>query len=252
MCVVNGHAPLKTKFVSRNQVPYMNNELRKAINQRNMWRGKCFRNRSNRQYRAMYIQWRNKVVKLHMNSIKTYFRQRCDKQNDNKKFFKTIKPFFSEKISNSCGNKIILKEDDCIISQSQDVADVFNKYFSSVVNYDGVPDGVDNLTFHVIVYQMASIIWHFVKPLKNIIHMMVSGWSKLKSFPQRNLISNAYQKIQSSNILNNVRVTKPLAMTACLQNSSSFLESSLRCHCTSYSIDVLYHHNFQLTWNWPR
>ena len=144
MCVVNEHAPLKTKFVSRNQVPYMNSELRKA---RNMWRGKHFRNRSNKQYRAMYIKWRNKVVKLHKKSIKTYFRQRCDNQNGNKKFFKTIKPFLSEKISNSCGNKIILKEDNCILSQSQDVADVFNKYFSSVANYDGVPDGVDNLIF---------------------------------------------------------------------------------------------------------
>ena len=79
MCVVNEHAPLKTKFVSRNQVPYMNSQLRKAINQRNMWRGKHFRNGSNKQYRAMYIKWRNKVVKLHKKSIKTYFRQRCDK-----------------------------------------------------------------------------------------------------------------------------------------------------------------------------
>ena len=69
------------------------------------------------------------------------------KQNGNKKFFKTTKPFLSEKISNSCGNKIIIKEDNCILSQSQDVADVFNRYFSSVANYDGVPDGVDNLIF---------------------------------------------------------------------------------------------------------
>ena len=29
----------------------------------------------------MYIKWGNKVVKLHKKSIKTYFWQRCDKQN---------------------------------------------------------------------------------------------------------------------------------------------------------------------------
>ena len=58
-----------------------------------------------------------------------------------------ITPFLSEKISNSCGNKIIIKEDNCIFSQPQDVADVFNKYFASVANYDGILDDVDNLIF---------------------------------------------------------------------------------------------------------
>ena len=238
MSVVHEYAPLKTTFASRNQVPYMNSELRQAINQRNMWSGKYFRNRSNKQYRAMYIKWRTKVVKLHKKSIKAYFRQRCDKQNGIKKFVKTIKPFLSEKIYNSCGNNIIFKEDNCMLSQSQDVADVFTKYFSSVAKYDGVPDGVDNLICR--------------EAIENKIRMMVSGWSKLKSLPQRNLISNAYQKIQSSNISNSLRVIQPLAMTVCLQNLSSFLDSSLRCHCASYSIDVLCHYNFQSIWNWRR
>ena len=55
MSVVNEHAPLETKFVSRNQVPYMNSELCKAINQRNMWRGEHFKSRGNKQYKAVYI-----------------------------------------------------------------------------------------------------------------------------------------------------------------------------------------------------
>ena len=117
MSVVNEHAPLKTKFVSGNQVPYMNSELRKAINQRNMWRGKHFRDRRNKKYSVVYVKLRNKVVKLHKQSIKTYFRQRCVTQNGNKKFFKTIKPFISDKNSNGRGNKIILKEEDCILSR---------------------------------------------------------------------------------------------------------------------------------------
>ena len=63
-------------------------------------------------------------------------------------FFKTIKPFLSNKNSNGCGNKIILKEEDCILSRPQDVADVFNRYFISIADYDGEPDGVDELAFH--------------------------------------------------------------------------------------------------------
>ena len=89
--VVNEHAPLKTKFVCGNQVPYMNSELRKAMNQRNMWRGKHIRDRRNRKYRAMYVKLRSKVVKLHKQSIKNYFRQRCDTQNVNKNFFQNNK-----------------------------------------------------------------------------------------------------------------------------------------------------------------
>ena len=63
-------------------------------------------------------------------------------------FFKTIKPFLSNKNSNGCGNKIILKEEGCILSRPQDFADVFNRYFISIGDYDGETDGVDEWAFH--------------------------------------------------------------------------------------------------------
>ena len=34
--VLNEHAPVQTKWIKKDQVPYMNSELRKAIHQRNM------------------------------------------------------------------------------------------------------------------------------------------------------------------------------------------------------------------------
>ena len=104
----------------------------------------------------MYVKLRNKVVKLHKQSIKTYFRQRYDTQNGNKKFFKTIKPFLSDKNSIGCGNKIILKEEDCILSRPQNVAGVFNRYFISIGGNDGEPDGVDELAFHEAIKKHAS------------------------------------------------------------------------------------------------
>ena len=42
MSVIEHHAPLKTIFVKGKQLPYMNSDLRKAINQRNMWRSRHF------------------------------------------------------------------------------------------------------------------------------------------------------------------------------------------------------------------
>ena len=71
-------------------------------------------------------------------------------------FFKTIKPFLSNTNSNGCGNKIILKEEDCILLRPQDVADVFNRYFISIGDYDGEPDGVDELAFHEAIKKHAS------------------------------------------------------------------------------------------------
>ena len=47
MPVVEKHAPLKTRVIHKPQAPYMNSELRKAMNQRNMWRNKHFKNRGN-------------------------------------------------------------------------------------------------------------------------------------------------------------------------------------------------------------
>ena len=92
MSVLDKHAPIKTKTVNT-QVPYMNSALRKAINQRNMWRSKYFRNRNDKQLRMKYVMWRNRVVKLHKNSIINYFTHRCHGNVGRKNFYKTLKPF---------------------------------------------------------------------------------------------------------------------------------------------------------------
>ena len=81
MSVLNEHAPLKVKCINKPQVPYMNSELRKAMNNRNMWRGKHFRNKKDKYARSMYVKWRNKVVKLRKISIKNYFDWRCNKKH---------------------------------------------------------------------------------------------------------------------------------------------------------------------------
>ena len=72
--VLNEHAPLKTRYISKPQVPYMNSELRKAMNQRNMWRSKYFKKKGDHHLRQMYVKWRNKVTKLRKISIQKIFR----------------------------------------------------------------------------------------------------------------------------------------------------------------------------------
>ena len=72
-----------------------------------------------------YVMWRNRVVKLHKNFIRNYFTHRCNGNVGSKNFYKTIKPFLSTKQSYSV-SKIVLKENDSIISDAYKVADIFN------------------------------------------------------------------------------------------------------------------------------
>ena len=143
--VLDKHAPVQTKTVNT-QVPYMNSTLRKAINQRNMWRSKHFRNRNDKQLRMNYIVWRNHVVKLHKNSIRN-FTHPCNDKVGSKNFYKTIKPFLSTKQSHYGGSKVVLKKNDSIISDVSKVADIYNMYCESIAEYKFQSDGLDNLDF---------------------------------------------------------------------------------------------------------
>ena len=134
----------------------MNSALRKAINQRNMWRSKYFRNRNDKQLRMKYVMWRNRVVKLHKNSISNYSTHRCHGNVGSKNFYKTIKPFLSTKQSHYSGSKIILKEDDSIISGASKVADIFDMYYASIAEYKHQSDGLNNLDFDNAIDKHAS------------------------------------------------------------------------------------------------
>ena len=145
--VLNEHAPLKTKWIKKEQVPNMNSELQKAIHQRNMWRNKHFKNKRDKLARQNYVKLRNKVVKLKKRSIQTYFDRKWNTQFGGKDFYKTVKPFLSDKGTGSSGSNIILREDGVLITDPIHVGDVFNTYYASIAEYDSVPDGLDRLTF---------------------------------------------------------------------------------------------------------
>ena len=65
--IANGNAPLKVKTIGHAQVPYMNGELRGAINCKNMLRRKFYKNRNcanwelYRRHRKYDLKLRRKV-----------------------------------------------------------------------------------------------------------------------------------------------------------------------------------------------
>ena len=125
----------------------MNSELRKTIYQRNMWRNKHFRNKSDKYARQNYAKLRNKLVKLKKKSVQTYFKHKCNAQSGSKDFYKTVRQFLSDKAQSSSSSNVILREEAVLVTDPVHVAEVFNTYYASVAEYESTPDGLDNLTF---------------------------------------------------------------------------------------------------------
>ena len=78
------------------------------------------------------IRHRNYVVNLIRREKKKYFASiDTNKISDGKRFWKTIKPLFSDK--NNVNEKITLINDDCIIAEDSQIAEIMNNFFSNIV-----------------------------------------------------------------------------------------------------------------------
>ena len=110
----------------------MINELRKAIMNRSRILNK-FRKKNTDQNKSAYKKQRNLCVKLLKRAKKTFYNTLdVKKVSDNKIFWKTIKPNFTEDTIK--GQKITLVEKETVISEESELAEVFNNYFESIVN----------------------------------------------------------------------------------------------------------------------
>ena len=136
---VDKHAPIKQKTIRKPPCPFMNGELRKAIYRKCVLRNNFYKCRSDKNW-ILYKRQRNLVTKLRKKSVRLYFKNKCN--TDNKcEFWSVIKPFYSSKCKSAAEN-IILREDDCIISNPSDVCESFNEFFTSAANNIGFPDEV--------------------------------------------------------------------------------------------------------------
>ena len=78
-----------------------------------------------------YKRQRNRCLSILHKTKKEYFNSLNIKQvSDNKLFWKSVKPFFSDKASNS--SKIMLVEENNIISDEEEIANIMNNYFINV------------------------------------------------------------------------------------------------------------------------
>ena len=122
--------PLKEKKKGFNNSIFMTKNLRKAIMLRSQLNRKFNSSKSEGNLKK-YKQQRNYCVKLLRKTKMEYFlNMDVSKVNDNKMFWKTVKPRFSNKCK--ILNTIILTEGDMIIKNEKLVADTLNNSFADI------------------------------------------------------------------------------------------------------------------------
>ena len=129
--VLNKHATLKKKFIRANHVPYMTKNLREAIMKRSELENRYISN-STIENMNKYKNHKNFCSKLYKKERKKFFSQ-LDIKNitNNKLFWKTMKPFLSEKCTYA-SNVSLVRND--VISDVQELADTFNNFFEHAVD----------------------------------------------------------------------------------------------------------------------
>ena len=142
--IIDAHAPIKTKKVKGNRVPYMNSELRKAINVKAMLKRKFYKFKNTHTW-AKYVKQRNLVTKLKRKSKLEYFNKHCNEgtRAHDRPFWKTVKPFFT---SNNASNATIsIQHQNSLVSEPVEVCNHFNDYFINVADDLSEPLALTNM-----------------------------------------------------------------------------------------------------------
>ena len=141
--VLNKHAPLKRKYIRGNHQPFMNKELSKAIMKRTRLRNIYIKNGSVSS-KNNYTKQRNFCTNL-LRKTKHNYYSNMDINNvtDNNKFWKAVKPCFTDKINTN--EQITLVENNDILTDSQKIAETMNDFFINVVEKLEIPENDDIL-----------------------------------------------------------------------------------------------------------
>ena len=123
---------MKTKILRANNHEFMTKALRKAIMTRSRLKSIYLKNQNTTNWNN-YKSQRNFCTNLLRKTKRDYFRNLNMRElNDNKKFWKRIKPFFSDK--GLAHNSIVLKENGNLITDTQELANLFNTYYINLIN----------------------------------------------------------------------------------------------------------------------
>ena len=132
-------------MVRANHAPYMTKVLRKAIMKRSELKTKHTKVKDQETLKA-YKKQRNFCSKLYKKEKKAFYNNLNLRHiNDNKQFWKTVKPFLTEKGSNSSRISLIDKAKG-IVSDDKEIANTFSDFFDKTNKSNSISGETSNLT----------------------------------------------------------------------------------------------------------
>ena len=161
--VLEKHAPLKKKYLRANNSPFMTKQLRKIIMNRSRCKNAYFKNKTIENWEK-YRKLRNECVNLTKKVKRQYFENlNINSVNDNKTFWKTVKPFFTDK--NKKSGKIILVENNEIIMDNKRNAEVMNEYFVNITETLDIPEfPIEEMPANIqVIDPIDEIVYNFNK-----------------------------------------------------------------------------------------
>ena len=132
MTTLNWYAPMKKKIIRGNNAPFMNKTLSKEFMHRSKLRNNYYKNPTE-ENNDLYKKQRNYCVCLLKREKRNYYNNLdLNVFEDSRKFWRSVKPLFSDK-QNIKNKNIIIVENDTIIANKKDVAEKLNNYFIEAV-----------------------------------------------------------------------------------------------------------------------
>ena len=199
LSILHKHAPRKQNFIRANNSNLVTKSLRKAIIKRSKIRNKYLRERTNGA-KCLYNKQRNLFVSILLKDKREYFGNLNNKiVTDNRKFWKTISPLFSEKtFHREC---ITLKESNKTITNNAERAKTFNTFFSKIVPNLNLDSNLgDNMTNSNITDPVFCAIQKYKKHPSILKIKEIMGTNNLSfsfKFIDRKKIFNELQKLKS-------------------------------------------------------
>ena len=146
--VLDKHAPMKTKVIRGNEKSHICKSHRKAIMLRSRLKNLADRSHNPLDF-LKYKKQRNICVYLNKKAKRDAVKNNDIKRvEDAKTFWKIYKPFLSK--SNVSDDKVILVEDEEIISNDEQIATIFNEYFTNITKsldvYESTSANIENKT----------------------------------------------------------------------------------------------------------
>ena len=151
--VLNTHAPLKKKRMRGDQLPLITAELQREISRRNRLFKKHAKNPIDSSWEK-YLKQRNKVTTLKRKGMKSFCVDASLNKKHHGEFWKKMKPLLPSKAEKR--SKIVLLENEQLITDPKCVAETLNDYFCNVAASDGAQMSVEEFKDHLRVRKIAE------------------------------------------------------------------------------------------------